>query len=161
MIFISTGTEKYPFNRLLKAINEAKKSSLIKDEIVIQDCSIRDNDILSDYLRYTILPYEEMVKLVKNCDLYICHAGVGSIITGLSEGKIPIVVPRYAKYHEHVDNHQLDITDEFVKRGQIIACYDKDDLVDKINNYKTYTKNLTLGYNSSKEELLSFIKGII
>ena len=161
MIFVSTGTEKYPFIRLVKTIDEAKGKGLIRDEVVIQDCAIGSKYKITNCTHYSILPYEEMVRWVRNCNLYICHAGVGSIVTGLKEEKISVVVPRYAKYHEHVDNHQLDITDEFMKRGQIVACYDGDDIVDRINSYKTYAKNLVPAYNKSSREFLSFIKSII
>ena len=51
----------------------------------------------------------------------ITHGGVGSIISSLKLNKKVIAVPRLSKYNEHVNDHQLQIIEDFDKQGYIIG----------------------------------------
>lgn len=56
-----------------------------------------------------------------------------------------IAVPRLAKYGEHVDNHQLQIIDEFEELNLLYSCKDMDlekalEVV-KEHEYKKYKSN--------------------
>ena len=53
-------------------------------------------------------------------------------MTALKHGKKVIVVPRYKKFGEIADDHQLDITQELEKRRKIIAVYKIDNLSEAI-----------------------------
>jgi UDP-N-acetylglucosamine transferase subunit ALG13 len=46
----------------------------------------------------------------------------------LSLGKKPIVVPRYHRYGEHVDDHQLELVDTLTHHELIIPLFDGDHL---------------------------------
>jgi UDP-N-acetylglucosamine transferase subunit ALG13 len=65
--------------------------------------------------------FEEVVNTMIKADSVVCHAGVGTIMTALQAGHTPTVIPRQARYGEHVDNHQLDIATRFAERG-LIRC---------------------------------------
>ena len=56
-----------------------------------------------------LLERDRLLDEVHLADVVIAHAGVGSILVALADGKVPIVLPRLARYGEHVDDHQLDI----------------------------------------------------
>jgi UDP-N-acetylglucosamine transferase subunit ALG13 len=55
------------------------------------------------------LPAAQLREEIANADIVISHAGTGSILTALSLGKRPVVVPRRAAHGEHVDGHQDDL----------------------------------------------------
>ena len=63
------------------------------------------------------LPAAELREEIAKADIVISHAGTGSILTALSLGKRPVVVPRRAAHGEHVDGHQDDLADYVAGAG--------------------------------------------
>ena len=49
-----------------------------------------------------------------------------------------IVVPRLAKYGEHVDDHQLQIADSFQKLNFVIKCQDVSKLLEAITEARSH-----------------------
>ena len=81
----------------------------------------------------------EFKKLFKEAEIVITHAGVGNIIYGLEQHKKMIVAARLEKYGEHVNDHQLQILDNFADEGYIIPLYTFDKLNEAIEKTKTFT----------------------
>lgn len=71
---------------------------------------------------------EELERHASQVDLVISHAGVGSILTVLESGKVPILFPRYETRGEHVDNHQLQIARHLENLGLAVVVWDGDTL---------------------------------
>lgn len=67
------------------------------------------------------LPAARLREEIEAADIVICHAGTGSILTALSLGKRPIVVPRRAGFGEHVDAHQDELADYVDGLGLAVA----------------------------------------
>ena len=59
----------------------------------------------------------ELEEATAAADVIISHAGVGSAVTALRSGKRPILVPREARYNEHVDDHQRQVATELAGRN--------------------------------------------
>lgn len=144
MIFVSTGTQKFPFDRLLVAVDHCIEAGVIEEEVFAQTGA-------SAYtpLHYGFSPFLDQDKYKEKmaaADLVITHAGTGAIVSALKKGKTVIAVPRYRKYGEHVDNHQAQILKAFEQMGYIEACYHTEDLADAIRaahskTYKPYISN--------------------
>ena len=99
---------------------------------------------------------------MKKANIIITHGGVGTIIEGLELKKKMIVVPRLAKYGEHVNDHQVQIVENFEKSGYILAVYDleKLDLVlAKLKEFipKEYKKNNDKFVNKLEEEIQNLL----
>ncbi len=60
-------------------------------------------------------------------DVVVSHAGVGTFIRCLEEGKAPVLLPRRAAHGEHVDDHQLQIARVAARRG-LAVVRDPDEL---------------------------------
>ena len=69
--------------------------------------------------------FDELVALMTRAEAVICHAGVGTIVTALKAGHVPVVIPRLAAHGEHVDDHQMDIATKFGDRG-LLRCVTGD-----------------------------------
>lgn len=54
-------------------------------------------------------------------DVVISHAGTGSALTALDAGKVPLILPREARFGEHVDNHQFQTARELTRRGLAVS----------------------------------------
>ena len=126
MILITLGTQDKQFTRLLESVQKEIDKGNIKDEVVVQaGHSIFES---KDIVIFDLIDREKFADLISKCDLLITHGGVGSIITGLQHNKKVIVAPRLAKYDEHMNDHQLQITTNFANAGYVLPLYEDDDL---------------------------------
>ncbi|WP_294404633.1 PssE/Cps14G family polysaccharide biosynthesis glycosyltransferase [uncultured Clostridium sp.] len=134
MIFITVGSQKFQFNRLLKAVDRLVENKKITEDVFAQ---IGYSDYKPKNYEYKeFLDRNEFEIMISKCDILITHGGTGAIINGLKRDKKVIAVPRLKEYGEHVDNHQLQIIHEFEEMNFISAVYDLKDLEDYINNIK-------------------------
>ena len=149
MILITLGTQDKKFYRLLDAVQKQIDKGNIKDKVVVQaGCS---SDFKSkDMEIFDLIPIDQFDELINKCDILITHGGVGSIITGLKNGKKVIACARLKEYGEHTNNHQLQIIENFTKEGYILSL-DNVDLLDEVlkkansfkpKKYKSNTENM-------------------
>ena len=107
MIFITVGSQKFQFNRILKAIDQLIYEKKIKDNVFAQ---IGYSDYIPQNFEYeNFLKREEFLEKINEADIIITHGGTGSIINSMNLGKLVIAIPRLAKYKEHVDDHRIRI----------------------------------------------------
>ena len=126
MIFVTVGTHYQGFERLIKAVDELTGKGEIKENVIIQ---IGYSDYTPKNCKwFRFVDPEDFVEFCKKSNIVITHAGIGSIIIPLKIKKPVIVVPRYKKFNEHTDDHQLQITKELEKEGKIITVYDINNL---------------------------------
>lgn len=139
LIFVTLGTQDKKFPRLLEAIQKQIDNGTIskKEEIIVQAGSteFKSNDM--EVINYMgIKKFEE---LVEKADLIISHAGVGSILTALNKNKKIIAAARLKEYGEHVNDHQLQILENFSKEGYLLALENFDELdvvLEKVKEFK-------------------------
>ena len=139
MIFITLGSQKFQFNRLLKAVDEID----VDDDVFAQ---IGYSDYKPQHYKYKqFLDRDEFENMMSKADIVITHGGTGAIIEAVKKGKKVIAVPRLKKYGEHVDDHQIQLIGEFKNLELIYACKDMDlekaiEIVRK-TEYKSYQSN--------------------
>ncbi|WP_154889855.1 PssE/Cps14G family polysaccharide biosynthesis glycosyltransferase [Longibaculum muris] len=156
MIFVTVGSQKFQFNRLLKEIDRLVKNNIIKEDVFAQ---IGYSDYRPSYYKYKqFLDRKEFFELEKSADIVITHGGTGAIIGALKNEKKVIAVPRLLKYGEHVDNHQLQVLSQFEEMNLIIVCKDIDDLGDA---YLSIRKKNFLKYESNTDKILNNIRKFI
>jgi UDP-N-acetylglucosamine--N-acetylmuramyl-(pentapeptide) pyrophosphoryl-undecaprenol N-acetylglucosamine transferase len=68
-----------------------------------------------------MLAYAALVSMLREVDLVVCHAGVGSVVTALAAGHVPVVAPRRKVHNEHVDDHQTQFAEMLRERGLAIV----------------------------------------
>lgn len=141
MIFVSLGTQDKPFNRIIDYVISLKENlkELQSEKIIIQLGQTKliksDNERiknLENIIIYDMLKPEKMKDIIKDSDIIITHAGVGTIMECLEMGKEIIVVPRKAENLEHVNNHQEEIAFEMEKRGFLTKVDTYEELENKI-----------------------------
>ena len=126
MIFITVGSQKFQFNRLLEAVDELVENGTIKEEVYAQTGY---SDYEPKYYGYKkFMDRNEFAEMEGKADIVITHGGTGAIIGAVKQGKKVIAVPRRAKYGEHVDDHQLQLLKEFEDMNIIMVCYELEDL---------------------------------
>lgn len=126
MILVCTGTQKFQFDRLLKAVDALCESGAFKDETVFAQTGA--SGYRPRHCRFkSFLEPAEMDSLMSGADLVVTHGGSGSIMSALRLKKKVVAVPRLGSYKEHVDDHQKQLVRMLAKRGFIIACEDLSD----------------------------------
>ena len=140
MIFFSLGTQDKPFKRLIDYCEK-----LDTDEKIVVQNGLTDYKSDKLILKRFLSP-EELDKAIDDASVVITHGGVGTIINCLNKGKKIIACPRLSKFHEHHNDHQCEIIDEFEKDGYLIALREGDDIneiIKKARNFspKKYTSN--------------------
>lgn len=124
-IFITLGSQKFQFNRLLKAVDELCEKGAVEAKDVF--AQIGYSDYLPENFNYKkFLDRDEFSKEMGKAKIVITHGGTGAIIGAVKKGKKVIAVPRLAKYGEHVDDHQLQLIEQFKNLNLIYACEDLD-----------------------------------
>jgi UDP-N-acetylglucosamine transferase subunit ALG13 len=126
MIFVSVGTNEAPFDRLLRAVDR-----LPEDEVVVAQCGSSSHRP-SRASCVDFLPFDALVEHVRAADTVVTHAGAGSVIVALLNGKRPVVVPRLRRFGEAVDDHQLQFAEHLAERGLVTVVQDPDRLADAI-----------------------------
>lgn len=156
MIFVTVGSQKFQFNRLLKAIDDLIEKGDIKEEVFAQT-GVSDYQP-KNYKYVDFTTREQFNENLDKCDLLITHGGTGVIVNALKKGKKVIAVPRLAKYGEHVDDHQMQLVDEMGKERMIEVCANLEDFSICISDI---SKKEYRNYSSNTKNILNEIEGFI
>jgi UDP-N-acetylglucosamine transferase subunit ALG13 len=77
---------------------------------------------------FRMLPFQELEARMAEARIVITHGGPGTIMQARAQGKVPIVVPRQARFGEHVNDHQVDFCKRLAQEGLIVPIYEIQDL---------------------------------
>ena len=159
-IFITLGSQKFQFNRLLKAVDELCEKEIVDAAGVFAQIGYSDY-LPRKYSYKKFLDRDEFSKEMGKADIVITHGGTGAIIGAVKKGKKVIAVPRLVKYGEHVDDHQLQLIKQFDELNLICPCRDTNKLSDALDTVQKASYN---GYESNTSNIISsieeYIKGI-
>ena len=157
MILVMLGTQNNDFHRLLKEIEKNIENGNINEEVFVQAGFTKYK---SDKMKiFSLTSKENLEDLIKQAELIITHAGVGSIEMALEQNKKVIAVPRLKKFGEHVNDHQKDIEKKLDEKGCLIGIDDVSKLgiaLKKVKKFipKKYEK-------SNSDEIIYIIKTFI
>jgi UDP-N-acetylglucosamine transferase subunit ALG13 len=125
LLFVTVGAT-LPFDRMIAAVSELKRAGKIPEKIVAQvgiggACPPGIECVES-------MSFDRIRVTLRAADLVVCHGGTGSLITALRERCRIVVMPRLFDLGEHYDNHQLEISEAFEKRGLVQLARTDGDL---------------------------------
>lgn len=110
---------------------------------------------------FGLIPQEELERYQEQADLIITHGGVGSIISSIKRGKKVIAVPRLHKYHEHVNDHQTQIIENFSIKNYIIGINEVDELEQAILKAKNFVPKKYEIKNHEENKIIKIIEKFI
>ena len=148
MIFVTVGTQDKEFRRLLEEVERLIKCGKINEPVVAQIGNTKfSTDLESSKMQLIeFTTPREVDALIENASFIITHGGVATIIEGLNRGKRIIAVPRLKRYKEHVNDHQLQIIENFSESGFIIGVHGVEELesaLERVDGFvvKRYVSN--------------------
>lgn len=156
MIFITVGTQKFAFDRLIKEVDELASRKEIKEEIFAQTGYSEYKPKFIGFKQF--LSTQEFDDALDKADLVISHGGTASIVKAIKKNKKVIAVPRLKEFNEHVDNHQTEITKLFHDEGHIIEIDNIKQLFQKINSIEEWKP---VPFKSSNTEMVKTIQNFI
>jgi UDP-N-acetylglucosamine transferase subunit ALG13 len=122
VILVTVGTNEARFDRLLRAVDglgDGEELLVQHGPSTVRPAGARCVDFL---------PFDELAAEMRRARVVITHAGVGSTITSLLNGKRPVVVPRLASMGEAVDDHQVPFARRLHEAGLVQLVADPADL---------------------------------
>lgn len=156
MILVTVGSQKFQFNRLLEEIDRLVANKIITEDVFAQ---IGVSDYKPKNYNYIdFMSQDEFENKLDESSIVVTHAGTGVIVNAVKKEKKVIAVPRLVKYGEHVDDHQIQLIEEFKELNFIEPAYKTEDIEKalKIINTKKYNK-----YISNTDRIIESIEKFI
>ncbi|MFK7930495.1 MAG: glycosyltransferase [Myxococcota bacterium] len=115
VIFIVVGTHEDPFDRLVRAAELIAGSGR---KVVLQKGTSQVPSPSCDSVAW--MTPEQMEQSFDEASVVVCHGGPSTIVEAGQHGHVAIVVPRQARFAEHVDDHQLRFAQRIADRVRVI-----------------------------------------
>lgn len=151
LIFVTVGTWKNGYDRLIRAVDELAKEGKIAGPILAQVGHGHYQPQCMEY--FDFCSPQEFEEWIRKAHLVISHAGVGSIASAIRQGKPIVVLPRQLRFGEVDNDHQMVTAKYLEKEGKILAAYEESQLLEKILE----AQNFTPAPCESGERLLLFL----
>ena len=155
-IFVPLGTQKFPFERIILALNKLVEKGAYKKEEILMQSTLTPIEPLFKYV--DLITQEQFSSYMKEAEIIITHSGVNSIISAMNMNKPLIICPRFKRFGEHVDNHQDEIATLMQEKYDILVCRDMNDLEQLIKMAPNHSYK---PWSSNKEDLIHTIKKLI
>ena len=149
MVFVTVGSQKFPFDRLLRAVDECVANDSIREEIFAQT-GVCDY-VPENYAHKPFLDREEFSRRMDAARVVVTHGGTGAIVGALKKGKRVVAMARLACFGEHVDDHQVQLLEAFEQAGLIFTCDDGPTLAEA---YCAALRRAPAVYRSSNAEFV-------
>ena len=157
MIFVTVGSQ-LPFDRLVMTMDEwaglNKETKVVvqmgKTDFIAKHCQI------NNYIEPV-----EWEKLLREAEMVIAHAGMGTILKCIDNQKPLVIVPREWKLGEVRNDHQLATASKFTNMSGVFVVNDKDSLFKSIDTILNEDQNSTFIKSGNLERLISELKKFV
>jgi UDP-N-acetylglucosamine transferase subunit ALG13 len=104
LVLALAGTDHHPFDRLVDWVDSAA-ARRPDVRFLVQHGSATGPPRLAEGTPF--LAHDELVSLLAQASVAVCHGGPGTIMDAREAGHVPLCVPRDPALGEHVDGHQM------------------------------------------------------
>ncbi len=162
MIFSTVGSE-LPFNRLTAAVDSYALANP-DEEIYAQVGKIGESDYSPQYIQFTqLLTPSQYSDYVNRSSVIVAHAGMGSIISSVTEKKPVVILPRRGHLQETRNDHQFSTAKQFENRQGIFVAWEEDQVAEQIQKALEFseTGNLDSVSNFANPDLLQKLENFL
>ncbi len=118
MIFCTVGTHEDPFDRLVGELDRLVATGEITEPVHIQ--TGYSKLVPAQCTHEAMIGFDAVQDWMRRARVVVTHGGPASIMQALALGKVPVVVPRQAKFGEHVDDHQVRFSRRIADRVLVV-----------------------------------------
>lgn len=142
MIFVTVGTHDQSFDRLLTGMDEL--ATEYDEEVVAQVGHSEYEPKKMEW--FDFVSESEINGYYDQASVVVGHAGAGTILTVLSYENPLVLMPRRKEHGEHLDDHQLELTEALQDKDGIFVVFETDELpsaIDEALGYPETTESST------------------
>ena len=121
---MTVGNATQGFRRLLEAVDALAGQNALHGEPVLMQTGHNETFQPRHSRAEAFLPADRFLECMKDARLIICHGGCGTLLQAIAFGKVPIVMPRLARYGEHVNDHQLQLVRALADEKSAVPVYE-------------------------------------
>jgi UDP-N-acetylglucosamine transferase subunit ALG13 len=121
LVFVTVGNATQKFGRLLNEVERLAGEGFFDGELVLIQTGNNPEFQTRHCQQAAFLTQDEFRTAIREADVVIAHAGAGTLCHAADTGKIPVVMPRRAKYGEHIDDHQVELAHALAANGTVIS----------------------------------------
>lgn len=156
MIFVTVGAQM-SFDRMVRAVDDWAGRRGRQDVFA----QIGPTDWRPTHVTWTqFLEPPEFAERVKEAEVIIAHAGMGSIITAMTTGKPILVMPRRGDLRETRNDHQIATAKRFRELGRVAVAFDESELNERLDSLDELKSDSCVGPWAS-DQLISSIRTFI
>lgn len=126
MIFVIMGMEVHPFDRLARAVDELASTDAVGEDFFVQLGTCKFEPRHAAFERF--LSFGDVCTHIRRASVAVTHAGAGSTLLCVEQGKHPVLVPRRSSRGEHVDEHQLPFAEKMAGAGLATVVRETEEL---------------------------------
>ena len=136
MIFLTVGTWRSGYDRLVEAVDELLGRGVISVEVIAQ---IGNGSYKPKHKAVVdFCSPDEFKNLITGAWLVISHAGMGTIIETVQLLRPLIAVPRQRSLGEIDNDHQFVTAKQLESEGKMLVAYEVNELPAKLEEAKTF-----------------------
>jgi UDP-N-acetylglucosamine transferase subunit ALG13 len=156
LIFVTVGTQ-LPFDRLIRTVDAWAAQNQANDVFAqIGPTAYEPAHIRSA----AFITPQEFTEHYANATAVVAHAGMGTILTALEQGKPLLVMPRRADLGEHRNDHQMATAKRFLEMGKVNVAFDEAELTTKLDRLAEIKAGDRIAQSASPE-LIDTLKQFI
>lgn len=160
MIFVTVGTI-LPFDRLIKAMDDWATERGYTDifaQVGDQDATGYQPRAFDWTARLTPMEFRDRVT---QADVVVTHAGIGTMLSALSNMTPVLVMPRLAELREVVNDHQLETIRRFADRPGVSIAMETQDLAPKLDAVLAGSREVARLSDGADDSLIQAIRSVI
>ena len=124
MILVTVGTQG-PFDRLVQGVDRWAAAGGRTDVLA----QIGAKAWTPTHLEWTeSMAPADFRAAFERAELIVAHAGIGTLVSALEQGKSIVVMPRLARLREHRNDHQVATAEHFCRRHRVPVATDAEEL---------------------------------
>lgn len=148
-----------PFDRLLLALDEWAGKQGDSVSVLAQ---IGNSDVVASHMKtVSSLTPSEFRESVKNAEIIVAHAGMGSVLTAMEFGKPLVVLPRLGARQETRNDHQVATAKWLSSKPGVYVAMSESELpaaIDRARNQALATAEIS---RYASPELIGALKDFI
>jgi UDP-N-acetylglucosamine transferase subunit ALG13 len=158
LIFATVGSQM-PFDRLILALDEWAGMQGGAVNVLAQ---IGSSDLVVSNLKIvSSLSPGEFRESVKNAEIIVAHAGMGSVLTAMEFGKPLVVLPRLGARQETRNDHQVATAKWLAAKPGVYVAMSESELPAAIDRARNQAKATAEISRFASKELIGALKEFI
>ena len=155
MIFVTVGAQM-PFDRMINAVDNWADNTT---RVIAQ---IGDSKLQPQHIEaHRFLTPTEFSGLIRDAEVVVSHAGMGTILSVMTAGRPLILFPRRGSLRETRNDHQVDTAKWFVGKPGITVAFEERELHEALSRFHELSSPPQIAAVASDElihTLRSFIR---